>query len=127
MKALRWGKFAQAKGRRVILGNVADFYRSIFLNDFVREALGGFDLLSGQQRRFQVYGAILVAHVKGNRRHIKKPHKRSGENVLSGMLLHVVTAAARINKTANAASFLQREFVFGDSWFEIVNALPLFP
>src|SRR6195256_3458516 len=111
MIALRWGKFAQSKGRRFILGNIADFYGSIFLNDFVREALGGFDLLLGQQRRVQVYGAIFVAHVKGNRRNIKKPHKRGGENVLPGMLLHVVTAARRINKTANAASFLQREFV----------------
>src|SRR5258708_9812469 len=73
------------------------------------------------------YGAIFVAHVKGNRRHIKKPHKGGGENVLPGMLLHVVAAAGRINKTANAASFLQREFVFGDAWFEIVNDLSIFP
>jgi hypothetical protein len=43
------------------------------------------------------------------------------------MLLHVVAAAGGIDKTANAASLLQREFVFGDAWFKIVNDLSIFP
>src|SRR3990172_11997062 len=65
----------------------------------VRLVLGGLKDLFGQHRRVQVDGAGGASQVKGEcgcPRHLKE---RRGKNVLSAMLLHVVSASLAVHHT----------------------------
>ena len=65
---------------------------------------------------------IIVGHVERNRGHIEQPHEGSGEDVLSGMLLHVVTATGGVDLAMDAASGLE----VSERRFEVVNDSPVF-
>ena len=120
--ALGGRKFAQAECSGFIAGHKADFDRAILEHDFVGESLGGFDLIFAKRGRVEIDRAIVVGHVERDGRHVEKANEGGGENVLGGVLLHVVAAAGGVDFAANAGSGL---YVFQWS-FEVVDDVAVF-
>ena len=63
-------KFAQAKISRFFASHKADVDRAVFEDNFVCQALCGFDLFLRQCGRIEIDGAIIVCHVERDGRHV---------------------------------------------------------
>src|ERR1700677_3154206 len=72
-------KFAQAELPCFLARDVADVDGTILEDDFVRQSLGGFDLLFSQNGRVQINRAVVVGHVERNRRNVEKADKCGGK------------------------------------------------
>ena len=115
-------KFAEAKLPCFFAVHEADIDRTILEDDFVCEALCCFDLTSGQRRSVEIDGAVVVGHVEGNGVQVVKADEGGGEDMLSGVLLHVIATAGGVNLAADARS--GREIF--DRSFEVVDDSAIF-
>jgi hypothetical protein len=64
-------------------------------------------LIFGERWSIQIDRGVVVAHVKGDGRNVEEAHERGREDVLSGVLLHVVAAAGGVDLAADFGSRLQ--------------------
>lgn len=124
--ALRGRQFAQAELPCFLAGDVADVDGTILEDDFVGQALGGFDLLFGQRRRVQIDGAVVLGHVEGDGWNVKQTDEGGREHVLAGVLLHVIAAARRVNLATDERSGLQGSLVEIALCFDIVDHFAVF-
>src|ERR1019366_9671595 len=79
----------------------ANLHGTIFSNDLVGQPLGGLQLLCVEDLGREIDGAEVVAHVEGNGGEAVELFEGGREHMLSGMLLHVVTAAVGIDFATN--------------------------
>ena len=100
-------EFAQAQVPCFFASDEANVDRAILQDDFIGEAFGGFDLIFGERRGVEVDRAVVVAHVEGDGRHVEEADEGGGEDMLSGVLLHVVAAAGGVDLAADFGSRLQ--------------------
>ena len=106
-------KFAEAEIRRFLAAHKTNVDWTVLQNDFVCHALGRLDLIFGQRRRLEIDRTIIVGHVERDGWQIEEPDKCGREDVLSGMLLHVVTPTGGVDHASDAGSRahgLQRGF-----------------
>ncbi len=110
--ALRRRQLAQTQFSSFFLGHETNLDGTVLGNHFVRQKLGGFHLLRPQCLRIQIDRAVLRAHVKGNRGHLKAAHKGRRKHMLPGVLLHVIAPPSAINHAMNAGSLFQQRGAF---------------
>src|SRR6478609_10858239 len=101
-------KLAQAELASFLKRYKADIDWAVFGNHFIGQQLRPLRLCGGKTGGFQVDGAAFLAHVEADSRHIEQPDKRSREQVLAGVLLHVVTSSRGIDGAMNLRSQSQR-------------------
>src|SRR5581483_2456549 len=92
--ALAVGRFAQSQ----VFGGVLKVHRHgpVFEDNLVSAAFGLLELLGFEQLR-HIDGARFSAQMKADRRRVKHLDQHGRKQVLAGMLLHVIEAAAAIN------------------------------
>ncbi len=94
---LRRREFTQPKLLRFRPRNIANPYGTVLKHNLIGSLLGRSNLLRAYRRRRQINRAIVFAHVERDGRHLVKLDKSCRENVLSGVLLHVIAASFRID------------------------------
>ena len=70
----------------------------------------------------EINGAVRVAHVERDSLHVVETQKSCGKDMLTGMLLHVIAAALRVDLAANPITRLH----FLGRRFEIMDHLAVF-
>ena len=120
-------KFAQAEAGCFVASDEADIDGTILEDDFVGQAFGGFDLIRGERRGveivdLQINRAVIIGHVERDGGHVEEAKEGGGENVLGGVLLHVVAAAGGVDLAVDAGSGLN---IF-DGGFEVVDDVAVF-
>ena len=95
------GEFAQlASGQHGLgfgAGDVAGGDGTVLGNDFVDQALDVFETMGDGSGDGEVDGGEALAEVKGDGRRVELAQEDGGEEVLAGMLLHVVEAAIPVD------------------------------
>ena len=71
---------------------------------------------------FEIDGAIIVGHVKRDRGHVEEANEGGGKDVLSRMLLHVVTATSGVDLAADMSA--RGEVFYG--CFKVVDDATVF-
>src|SRR6266853_5367882 len=94
-------QFTQAELLGFRARNIANRHRTVLKHNLICSLLGPGNLLRTYRRRRQINRAIVFAHVERDGRHLVALDKSCRENMLSGVLLHVVAAAFRINTAAD--------------------------
>src|SRR5258708_2729657 len=98
---LRRREFTQPKLLRFRPRNIANPYGTVLKHNLIGSLLGRSNLLRAYRRRRQINRAIVFAHVERDGRQLVKLNKSCRENMLPGVLLHVVAAAFPINAAAD--------------------------
>jgi len=88
-----------------LLGNKPNADETVLSDDVISQCLRRLHLLPSQILRVQIDGTGVGPHMKRNRRKVEKAHEGGREQVLPGVLLHVVAAPFDVNQTANVRAF----------------------
>ena len=98
---------ADSHGARFVGSGEANLDGTVFGDDFVRQPLGGFNLLWVDLLGREIDGAVVVAHVKRHGREAVELFEGCREDVLAGVLLHVIATAVGIDFATNRYPRLQ--------------------
>jgi len=94
--ALAFHFLSNAELRQLVRGAIANVHGTVFENNLVGCPFGAFEEFLGRLRAAQINGANLLAKMVGNRGQSETLLKHGGEQMLSGVLLHVVEAAGQL-------------------------------
>src|ERR1700731_1869679 len=97
--------FSHAESRQLVRGTVAHVDRTILEDNLICSSLGALEDFFGRFRAPQIDGAQFASKVEGNRGQSEALLKHGGQQVLAGMLLHVVEAPRPVDAALGFAEF----------------------